>query len=112
MRVVGEDFERHRIYVLPLIILRKVQLDQLARLEGQSGDRVGAMLLQPGQNIRQVEGRPIRRTDGMGERLEGYSAEVEGETLEGGAGSLGLVDSRACAGGVCIFRGPFGMRDL
>lgn len=48
----------------------------------------------------------------MGEWLEGYGTEVEGQALERGTGGLGFVDSGACAGRVGIFRGPFGMCDL
>ena len=41
--VVGEDFVGDRIHSLPIVILRKVELDQLCRFEGCSIDRVGAM---------------------------------------------------------------------
>jgi len=70
------------------------------------------VLLQPGQDVGEVKGGPIRGTDGVGEWLEGYGTEVEGEALKRGTGALGLVDSGACAGRVGIFRGPFRVCDL
>jgi len=70
------------------------------------------MFLQPGQDVGEVKRRSICCADRVGERLEGYCTKFEGETLKGASGALGLVDPGACAGGVGIFGGPFGVGDL
>ena len=65
------------------------------------------MLFQPGQDICEVEDCAIIGADRMKEGLEGYGAEVEGKTFEGGAICFILGDSGACAGRVGVFGGPF-----
>lgn len=107
MRVVCEDLERDRIDILALLVLGEVELGQLAAFQRRTGDWVRAMLLQPRQDVGQVERRPIGGADGMLKRLEGDGAEVEGQALEGGAGAVGLASVRAGGGAEGIFAAPF-----
>ncbi|KAL8954370.1 MAG: hypothetical protein Q9193_007274, partial [Seirophora villosa] len=45
--VVGEDLEGDRVDHFPIVVLRKVQLNEVGRLKGSSGDGVGAVFFQP-----------------------------------------------------------------
>jgi len=80
MRVVGEDLVSHRIDIFSIIVLRKVEFDQLAGLHRRAIDGIRSMLLQPGEDICEVEGRSIGRADWMLERLQGQGTKVEGES--------------------------------
>ena len=70
------------------------------------------MLLQPWQDIGEVEDGAVVGADRMREGLKGRGAEVEGEAFEGGAVCFVLGDSGASAGGVGVFGGPFRVGDL
>jgi hypothetical protein len=75
--VVGEDLESDRINVLSIVILHKVQLDQLRALEWFSIDRVCSMLLDPWQDVGEVEYGTFGCADWVLEWLKGHRAEVE-----------------------------------
>lgn len=51
MRVVREDLVGDRVDILAVVILREVQLDQVAGLERGPVDGVGAVFLEPGQDV-------------------------------------------------------------
>ena len=70
------------------------------------------MLLEPWQDIGEVEDCAVVGANRMRERLKGHGAEVEGEAFEGGTVCFVLRDSRASAGGIGVFRGPFRVGDL
>lgn len=90
-----------------------MEFNKLTRFQRKTSYRVGSMLLQPGQDICNIEYRSVCGADGVGEGLERDGAEIEWETFEGGtARAFGLVDSGPSAGGVCIFRGPLRVRNL
>lgn len=112
MRVVSEDLERHGIDHLALIVLREIKLNQFGALHRKARDGIGAVFLEPGEDVGEVEDGAVARADGVGEGLEGNGAEVEGESLEGCAGDFGLGYAGAGAGRVGIFGGPLRMGDL
>lgn len=72
------------------------------------------MLLDPGQDVGEVEDGALRGADRVFEGLERDGAEVEGQALEagarGGVGELACVGTSGGAEG--IFGGPFAVRDL
>jgi len=67
--IVRKDLVRDRINVFPIIILYKVELGQVRRLEGRSVDRVRAVLLQPWQDVGEVENGAVRGAYGVLEGL-------------------------------------------
>ena len=78
MRVIRKDLERHRVYILSLIIFGKAQLDELTALERLAIYRVGTVLLDPWQDVGQVKDGALGGADGMLKGLERDGAEVEG----------------------------------
>lgn len=69
MCIVCDDLEGDGIDILALLVLCKVQLDQLSAFERLSVDGVGSMLLQPGKNVGEVEDGAIGGADGVLEGL-------------------------------------------
>jgi hypothetical protein len=78
VRVVCKDLEGHRIHVLAIIVFRKLQLDQVRALHGCAIDGVGSVLLDPWQDVCEVEDGAFGCADWVFEGLQGYRAEVEG----------------------------------
>ena len=68
------------------------------------------MLLQPCEDVREVEDGAGGGADGVGEGLEGDGAEVERKALEGGSDGFGFRDASTRTGAVGVFRGPFRVR--
>ena len=78
MRVIRKHLERHRVYILSLIVLSKAQLDQLTALERLAIYRVGAVFLDPWQDVGQVKDGALGGADRVFEGLERDGAKVEG----------------------------------
>ena len=95
--IVGEDFVRDGVDILVIVVLCKVEFDKVCRLERRAVDGVRSMLLQPRQDVGEVECRSLVGAHWMLEGLQREGAEVEGQSLERTRGIL-LVHARACAG--------------
>ena len=112
MGIIREDLVRDRINVLAIVVLGEVQLDELGAFERRARDRVGAVLLEPGQDVGQVEDGAVGRADWMRKRLQRDGAEFEGKPLERGARPLGFAQAGASAGRVGVFRRPLRVGDV
>jgi len=83
MRIIREDLIRDRIDILPGLILRDIQLDQVRTFQRRSVDRVSSTLFDPGEDVGEVEDCSGGSADGVLVWLEGEGAEVKGEASEG-----------------------------
>lgn len=84
MRIIRENLIRNGIDVLPGLILRNVQLDQVRAFQRRSVDGVRSAVFDPGEDVGEVEDCSRGGADGVLVWLEGEGAEVEGEASEGG----------------------------
>lgn len=82
MRIVREHLESNRIYHLPILILCEFELDEITLFERSPIDGIVTMLLQPWEDIGEVEYRTLWAAHGMIERLQGNGTEVEWQTFE------------------------------
>ncbi|KAH0445654.1 hypothetical protein KCU90_g136, partial [Aureobasidium melanogenum] len=69
MSVVGKDLVGDRVNVFAIVILRKVELDQVGRLQWSAINGVRSVLLQPWQDVCEIEDGSFGRADGMLEWL-------------------------------------------
>jgi hypothetical protein len=74
--VVGEDLESDRIDVLSIIVLHKLQLDQLRALEWFSINRVCSVLFDPWQDVGEVEDGAVGCADWVFEWLKRHRTEI------------------------------------
>lgn len=70
MGVVGKDLVGDRINVFAVIVLRKVELDQVGRLQRSAIDGIGAVLLEPWEDVCEVEDGSFIGADWVLEWLE------------------------------------------
>lgn len=84
MRIIRENLVRNGIDVLPGLILRNVQLDQVRAFQRRAIDGVRSAVFYPGEDVGEVEDCSRGGADGVLVWLEGEGAEVEGEASEGG----------------------------
>ena len=94
--VVCKHLERNRIDVFSIIVLHKVQLDQLGALKRVSVDWIRSMFLDPGYDVGEIEYGTIGGADGMLEGLKRDSTEVEWQTFEACACYAGLASVCSC----------------
>lgn len=88
MGIIGEDLVGNRIHHFSVIVLGEIELDEIARFEWGAGYRVCAVLLQPWENVGDVEYCPVGTADRVVERLKSDGAKVERQTLEGSGGGM------------------------
>lgn len=112
MGIVGEDLVSDRIHHLSIIVLGEVEFDQLVGFERGASYGVGAVLLQPWENVGDVEYGAVGTADRVVERLQRNGAEVERQALEGGDGGIRLGCAGASARRIGIFRGPLAVSNL
>lgn len=55
MCIIGQNLVGHRIDVVTILVLRESQLNQVRALQWGPIDRIGPMLLDPWQNVCEVE---------------------------------------------------------
>lgn len=84
MRIIRENLIRDRIDILPRLILRNVQLNQVRAFQRRSVDGIRSALFDPGEDVGEVKDCSRGCADGMLVWLEGKGAEVEGEASKGG----------------------------
>lgn len=84
MRIIRENLIRDRVNVLPRLILRDVQLNQIRAFQRRAVDGVCSAVFDPGKDVGEVEDCPRGGADGVLVWLEGKGTEVEGEASEGG----------------------------
>ena len=78
MRIIRQHLVRHRINVLSGLVLRDVQPDQIRAFQRRSVHGVRPMLLDPGENIRDVEDGARLRTYRVRIWLQRERTEIEG----------------------------------
>lgn len=123
--VVGEDLVRDRVDQVALAVAeagaggvglgvaRKVELDEVTRMQGLAVDGVLArVLVEPGADDLDVEDGAVGGADGVLEGLEARGAEVEGQAAEGRAVGGAARGVGADAGRVGVRGGPLGVGDL
>lgn len=107
MRVLRETLEKHGTLKLAFGVFVKIQLDQHFELERFSGDRIGFVFFEVGDQGRQIEHVAVAVAIGDLERLQRQATVIEGETFEGFllarlVGRAGLFAT--------VKGGPFGVR--
>lgn len=114
MCIIRQDLVGHGVDVVAILVLCDSQLNQVRALQRGSVDGIGPMLLDPWQNICEVEECSCRRANRVCKWLEGEGAEIEWQALERGVGTtlLRLGDSGASTGRESIFGCPLGVCDL
>lgn len=78
MGVIRKNLIRDGVDIFAGVVLRDRQLNQIRALERRSVNGIRPVLLNPGQDICEVENRAGLRTDGMLEGLQRERAELEG----------------------------------
>ena len=86
VRVVGEDLERDGIAELARLVFVHVELEQLRIGELFPGDGVGAVFLEPRNDVCKLKDEAGGGADRVFVRLQRESAEPEGQPFEGGGG--------------------------
>lgn len=112
MGIVGEDLVGDGIHHFSILIFGETEFDEVGRFERCARYWIGAVLLQPGENVGDVEYCPLWTADRVVERLERDGAEVEWQALEGCIRGICLGRAGSDAGRKGIFGSPLTVGDL
>ena len=78
MGIIRKELVCDGIHYFSILIFGEVEFDEVGRFERCTRYRIGAVSLQPWENVGDVEYCPLWTADRVVERLERDGAEVEG----------------------------------
>lgn len=82
MCIIRQDLVGNRVDVIALLVLRDGELDQVGAFQRRPIHRIRPMLLNPRQDVCEIEDSSCGCADRMRKWLEGEGAEIKWQALE------------------------------